>query len=233
MRNKGLIINFGLGLILVFAVASTGSGATEIHETRGPAFLREQANPKDSVDLGQLCSTEPAMRSQSRKDLLAEADHSTVSRERIIRQLLDELKATPPDWVQTHFEKWRCISEILADLDAVQSISFLIKHADYNNGVMGFSLSHFPVLRAIVQMGEEAVPYLAKFLGEEHPRQVRLNAVRSLKYIAEESELSSGAHQNARQVLQSALLQEKDARVHAAIDRALSEIEQVERRQKH
>ncbi len=173
------------------------------------------------------------MRSQSRKDLLAEADHSAVSRERIIHQLLDELKATPPDGVEAHFLKWRCISEILADLDAVQTIDLLIKHIDYNDGTMGFSLAHFPVLRAIVQMGENAVPRLAKFPGKEHPRQVRLNAVRSLKYIAEESELRPGAHQNARQFLQSALVQEKDAKVHEAIDRALSEIEQVERRQEH
>jgi hypothetical protein len=93
--------------------------------------------------------------------LLAIARRSRDSRTRVIRAVLS---------IQGD-HSWASVAKVLGDLKAVEGTEFLIRHAHVDAWVwysMGGSFeSHYPAARALVEIGDPAVPKLIEALAKE------------------------------------------------------------------
>ncbi len=113
---------------------------------------------------------------------------------------------------ETPYATWYDVADLLGELRATEAIGELVKRLDYNDGTVGLSNAHWPAVRALIKIGEPAVPELARALNEGTVL-IRGFAAGALGQI--------GGSQ-AKQALERALGTERDESVRESIRRALA-----------
>lgn len=153
-----------------------------------------------------LNSTNQEQRRLTKLQILSIAKQSAENRVRIVHELTALLSQR-----QTPHGTWYDVADLLGDLRATEAIGELVKQLDYNNGILGLSNAHWPAVRALIKIGDAAVPELAKAL-KEGTVSIRGFAALALGQI--------GGPQ-ARGALERALEIEKDQSVRASIRRSM------------
>jgi hypothetical protein len=91
--------------------------------------------------------------------------------------------------------------DLLGELKALEAIGTLVRYIDYEPGRISTSLHYKPVVRALIQMGEAAIPQLAEVL-ESGQSVLRANN-HTLRYYAGVALMYIGGSQ-AKEALQKA-----------------------------
>ena len=168
-----------------------------------------QARGKSNEDLARLISNLYSANQQDRgltkRQILTIAKESEVNRVRIIDELIALLNQR-----KTPAGTWYDVADLLGELRATEAIDELVRQLDYNNGVIGFSNSHWPAVRALIKIGDAAVPELARALNE---------GTASIKGRAA-SALGAIGGSEAKRALERALEKERDESIREAIRRA-------------
>lgn len=152
--------------------------------------------------LVKLQSKNHTERVAAKQQLLHMANSSVEVRSQVITRLVSLLEDRALlEATDDRSQVWYYSAQVLGDLKAQEAIEVLVQHLDYNNGVMGLSIGHYPALRAIVDIGKPAVPKLTQALLENPEVEIRINAVTALMLIG---------GQDAKQALKRALLVETD-----------------------
>jgi hypothetical protein len=73
-------------------------------------------------------------------------------------------------------------AEILADLKASEALDFFA-HLDYSSGMFNTTMSHMPMLTAIIRIGDSAVPKLAEVLRQNPNPSMRMYSVYCISAI--------------------------------------------------
>jgi HEAT repeat protein len=120
---------------------------------------------------------------QATTKLLELAKESPQCREEVINTVIDALNKADLKNDDSAFRLWAKGSAILAELKAVEAIDLLIAHLDLNDGFFSASMSHEPVVLAMEDMGEVAVPKLAMALKHNPDKEIRLAAALCLSTI--------------------------------------------------
>jgi HEAT repeat protein len=94
------------------------------------------------------------------------------------------------------FFLWSNGGWVLGELKAVEALDFLIDHSNLNDGEFSASMSHQPVVGAIIKMGTAAVPKLSDALKQNQNRGIRLTVALCLSSIG-----SQEAKDGLKQVL--------------------------------
>ena len=109
------------------------------------------------------------------------------------------------------YRTWYAASDMLGMLKATEAIDVLIRYLDFSDRITGLSISHRPAVKALVQIGDAAVPRLTHALfNKDSP--TRGQAAEALGHIGGGS---------ARRGLRRALRTETNAYVIDGIKRAL------------
>jgi HEAT repeat protein len=99
----------------------------------------------------------------------------------------------------------------LSELRATEAIGELVRQLNYNDGAAGLSLARWPVVRALIKIGDAAVPEFSRALNEG------TQSIRGFAALA----LGEIRGPEARRTLERALGTERDESVRASIRRAL------------
>lgn len=152
--------------------------------TSSQALLLADKQQKQSVDLEillkQLSSNDDDIRQDGKKRIIELAQQSEENRQVVIAELLkrvlmpafkDQLATASGSYV------WVSVSEIFATLKAVEAIDFLIDCLDCTavTQYASDSYRHKPAVRALLGIGQPAIPKLAETLHHPNP-QVRIYA---------------------------------------------------------
>jgi len=113
---------------------------------------------------------------------------------------------------QTPTATWYDVADLLGDLRATEAIGELARQLDYNDGIFGLSDSHWPAVRALIKIGNAAVPELSRALREGKA---------SIKWHAAMA-LGSIGGSEAKRALERALEIEPDASMRELIRRSLA-----------
>lgn len=151
-------------------------------------------------------------RNRAKKRLLATANKSAARRGIVIQLLIEIADSVDEEHPTVRFAVWRDAVDLLGRLRAYEAIDVLIRHLDHNDGTIGLSASHTPTARALVRIGEPAVPKLTEALLESSTI-VRASAAQALGDI--------GGDQ-ATEALERALKTETDDGVRRWLEIALS-----------
>jgi len=111
------------------------------------------------------------------------ANESRECREEVINALIAALNKADFQNYDSAFHLWARGSGILGHLKAVEALDLLIAHLDLNDGFFSASMYHEPVVLAMVEMGEVAVPKLALALKHNPDKEIRLAAAFCLTTI--------------------------------------------------
>ena len=161
--------------------------------------------------LDQFYSAKASNRDNAQTKLIVMAKTSSEARSQIIPSLINAINE------QRDFEIVRGAIQILGSVKAVEAVPALTQHISANNGTVGLPLSHFPAVRALIQIGEPAVSELARTLRESEAPHARELAAEALGEI--------GGDQ-AKEALTRALTTEKDQGVIKYIQMSLSILSQ-------
>ena len=112
---------------------------------------------------------------------------------------------------QTPSATWYDVADLLGELKATEAISELVRQLNYNDGSVGLSNSHWPAVRALIKIGDAAVPELARALNEG-TESIRGFAAQALGQIG---------GSEAKRALEGALKIERDESIRDAIRRSL------------
>jgi HEAT repeat protein len=153
-------------------------------------------------------------RNQARKWLLAAANESTEKRVKVINILIAIVDSADDEGQAVSFAAWHDAVDLLGRLKAYEAIDVLVRHLDHNDGTIGLSVSHTPTVRALIKIGEPAIPRLAEALFHESAL-VRECAARTLGGIGGGS---------ARELLERALLTETDEQVRNWLEIELTDV---------
>jgi hypothetical protein len=75
------------------------------------------------------------------------------------------------------FNIWRAGAGVLGDLKASEAVDFLVAHLDFSSGVYSTTMSQQPALRAVIDIGDSAIPKLADTLRRHQDWRMRMHAV--------------------------------------------------------
>jgi HEAT repeat protein len=157
-----------IGLLLVLVCAATAVGLVAVRSQKSGSVAKE---------VRKLYSGDDADRNGAKKRLLGIAGRSPEMRGEVIKALLGVL-GDP----HATYGTWSDAAGLAGDLRATEAVDLLVERLDYNDGTVGFSASHYPALKAVISIGEAAVPKLEKAL-VEGPPSIRGNAARALGAI--------------------------------------------------
>ena len=142
-----------------------------------------QLNPK-IVD-GVIKGPRGEVQTQVKQKLLILAQESPELRDKVIHALIDVLEDLSRHKKFTGYSAvWFCASDLLGELAAVEALDILVRHLDYNPGHTTLSLSMWPTVRAVIKIGEPAIPKLEEALFKaESSFTYRSNAAKALGMI--------------------------------------------------
>ena len=133
---------------------------------------------------------EPSLETQRevRDALMAIVRRSASARAKVIEGLMELFESGIAKSRPMEDPACYTAARLLGDLHADQAIDLLIRYVDYNNGMIGLSLSHFPAAFALRQIGQPAVAKLIEALHRERRSQDvdfrRTNLIRVLGEIS-------------------------------------------------
>ena len=126
-----------------------------------------------------LSSEDDRVRTAAEKELIRLGQGSSEQRKRVIQELLqsvekqDDLRNGRCLVLGAKFSYWSSVTNIIAELKAVEAIDLLIKTIHCGNGYSG-SLNEEPSLDALIKMGRMAIPKLSKALKQEPNVYIRI-----------------------------------------------------------
>jgi HEAT repeat protein len=157
-----------------------------------------------------LYSTNQEDRRLTKLQILTIAKQSEENRAKISHELTALLSQR-----QTPSATWYDVADLLGELKATQAISELVRQLNYNDGSVGLSNSHWPAVRALIKIGDAAVPELARALNEG-TEWIRGFAAQALGQIggseakrALERALGIERHEGIREAIRRGLAQAK------------------------
>lgn len=201
---------------LLFLLVGGCQGTVGVFQPNQPAQeIPAQADGGEiSGLLSQLHSKDQKTRSRAKKALINLANASFQSRRLVIQELIKILNDANSLSEAGLYSTWYDAAELLGRFKATEAIDTLVRYLDFTDGVYGLSVANRPAVKALVQMGEPAVPRLIDALSEGKP-SIRMNAAESLGLIKTNE---------AKSALARALVTETDTTVLAEIKRALYSI---------
>lgn len=190
-----------LFLIVLCACSCGHPAVVDKHGYEGTSWNNTNGVP---LLMQKLYSDDTSEREKTKQELLALAKTSSEARERVVHSLI-EVVATPNPTGQgsmsvVPFEVWKDACELLGELKAIEAVGVLVEHSDRTNPIAGLSISRVPAVKALITIGDAAVPDLSKALFAGRPA-VRGKAATALGEI--------GGHE-AKEALQRASITEKD-----------------------
>lgn len=212
----------GTLLLLVITCCKLGSADYLCIGKIGPMGISQSEADDISRLIKQLHSRSQEERNETKKSLLVAAMRSPAARREVIGGLIGVLNsARRVVEGEVSFDTWAVAAQLTGELGAEEAIDALIEYLDFSDGTYGLSLSHWPATRAVIEMGNAAIPKLVRAL-EEGKASVRAKAALALGEIGGD---------RSEQALEGALLTEKDEEVIFNIETSLSTISKRRRRQ--
>lgn len=196
-HRAGLVVSLALST-LVLGLTSVNLGGLTRYQVKEP-----QNPPLDKL-LQDLRFGNESERSAAKVILVEQSNNSVTSRATLIKALLPSIKG-PNRSVEFMrnpglYKQWRPVVELLGTIRAVEAIDDLIECLDCNHGVFSLSPDVFPATRAIIQIGDQAIPALSRAIEDKTPLERYLAAV-ALAQIGGEK---------ARAIVEKAARREKD-----------------------
>jgi hypothetical protein len=116
---------------------------------------------------------------RAKQRLLEISGKSYQCRGEIIRALVKAMDQPNVDFRSDPriFHVWRYGGEILGDLKAVEALDLLISHLSRTGWTFSTSMKHQPALKAVIKIGEPAIPKLDEVLRQHSDVQMRHSAV--------------------------------------------------------
>lgn len=180
MSNRISIIL--LGSLLLLTAAWLFWLRHEQSEPKASSLLSTCQSNNTSSYIKKLSDDTPEG-AQAVMKLIDEAKESRECRDAIVNELMRVLNDADLQNDRSAFVLWARGSGILGELKAVEALDLLIDHLDLNDGLFSASMVHQPVVPAVENMGEVAVPKLG-FALKHHPnKQIRLAAALCLADI--------------------------------------------------
>jgi hypothetical protein len=179
------------------------------------AQVKEKNGPQLDQVVRDLRSDKESERANAKKALLTLANKSAANRESVIKELVRIIKSPrrSEEFVKdpTLYLEWREVTDLLGSIRAVEAIDDLVECLDCNNGVFGLSPDLFPATRAVIRIGQEAIPRLSQVF-EHRPPLTRYLAAIALSQIGGDM---------AKIALEKAMRIEKDKDVASTIKNLL------------
>jgi hypothetical protein len=120
------------------------------------------------------------------KEIVEYANRSSDCREHTIADVLRTLRNTNPNSDGENFKLWVHASGVLLELKAVEAMDLWIEHLNLRGSVVTSEASGTPIIFAVKQMGDLAIPKLTYALRYNPDRQVRIDCAFCLSGIASE-----------------------------------------------
>ena len=147
------------------------------------SVLTGPCHSNNTLDYIQKLSDDTPEGAQAMIKLIDEANGSRECRDAVVNSLMRALNDADLQNGHSAFVLWARGSGILGELKAVEALDLLIDHLDLSDGLFSASMVHQPVIPAVQEMGEVAVPKLG-FALKHHPRRdIRLAAALCLADI--------------------------------------------------
>lgn len=191
------IFHVSLTLILItFSVLSCNRVGT-LHRNPSLTAAEFPSSAKDvpqestelQVSLRNLRSTDRNERENAKSAIINLSNRSVDSRRHVIQELLRLVRA--PNGVAEfaksyeRFLEWSEVTDTLATLKSTEAIGPLVECLDCTNGGSGLSPDRFPATKAIIKIGDAAIPSLAVAL-RQRSGGTRLMAAQALYAIGGE-----------------------------------------------
>lgn len=112
------------------------------------------------------------------------ASSSSGCRRQVVTTLIAALENADRDLLlaRSSFFLWHYGSKLLADLKAVEALDLFIRNFDLHDGTP-FPFNHHPSIRAVIDIGEEAIPALRNVLTKSSSDETKRYAVFCLAQI--------------------------------------------------
>jgi hypothetical protein len=185
--------------ILVLRLTSANVGRVTRYQEKEP-----QSPSLDRL-LQDLRFGNKSERSAAKVILVEQSNKSVTARATLIKALLPSIKGPNrsvefmrnPDL----YKQWRPVVELLGTIRAVEAIDDLIECLDCNTGLFSLSPDTFPATRAIIRIGDQAIPALSRTIEEDRIKLKIYLAAVALSQIGGEKALA---------ILERAARREKD-----------------------
>lgn len=147
------------------------------------------------------------------KSAIVTLAHSSESARRCVVEAFLKVLATGSTSKRDFFTSperyrlWEASANILGEVKAAEAIEDLVNCLDCNNGRFGLTSGVFPASKALINIGERAVPHLAEPLQRGEPMT---------KYVAALTLREIGGRE-AKATLEEGLRKEKDEKIAATI----------------
>jgi hypothetical protein len=166
---------------------------------------KEPQNPSLDRLLQDLRFGNESERSAAKVILVEQSNKSVTARATLIKALLPSIKGPNrsvefmrnPDL----YKQWGPVVELLGTIRAVEAIDDLIECLDCNTGLFSLSPDTFPATRAIIRIGDQAIPALSRAIEEDRIKLKIYLAAVALSQIGGEKALA---------ILERAARREKD-----------------------
>lgn len=147
----------------------------------------QEADERIESLVSALSSQEDRVRSDSERQLLDIARTSPEKRKLVINELLKSVEAKEEldgshSILKTTFSFWSSVTNIFAELKAVESLDVMIRCLHCSNGLTG-NMGEPPAAYALYRMGELAVPKLSEVLLHHPNGYVRIQSALCLGRI--------------------------------------------------
>jgi hypothetical protein len=192
-------------LVISLALSTLGLGLTLMNRGGLTQYQeKEPQNPPLDKLIQDLRFGNESERSAAKVILVEQSSKSVTARATLINALLPSIKGPNrsvefmrnPDL----YKQWRPVVELLGTIRAVEAIDYLIECLDCNTGLFSLSPDTFPATRAIIRIGDQAIPALSRAIEDRTPLERYLAAVA----------LTEIGGEKARAIVEKAARREKD-----------------------
>jgi HEAT repeat protein len=210
MKPQSLLLAF---IIVCLQLAVFGSvGSRLVHGNSWQLNVIETDTDIEQI-MNKIYSSSIDDRAMAKNRIIMAAKQSAENRNIIVRRLIRLLEENAaPENSNPNTGAWYASAAALGELKATEAIEVLAQNLDYNNGVHGLSLAHYPAIKALIDIGNPAVPRLTQVLFEHEDPMMRECAARTLAHIG---------GKEVREILEQALNTEREAGVCAYIQKQL------------
>lgn len=225
---------FSLCFLAFLTAASCSNSATpvtSVPQVKSPSAQINGCLSEDEVAMKLLAmaKSDYEKANEIKESLLNESQKSSVCRQSLIESVVRRMdrplssnadKADQAD----RFGIWRAGADVLGYLKATEAVDFLVDHLDFTSGVFSMAMSHQPALRAVMEIGESAIPKLSDTLRHHPDWKMRMDAVYCISGIGGPA---------AVRALKEALPSESDVCVKPFIEVSIKSLDNAQQKWKH
>lgn len=183
----------------------------------GPSPQNPDDQRSPEVLVTSLSSSDDAVRTAAKDELLKIAQSSSAGRDTVIKELISAVRRTPElDGSRAELSGptltfWRSFTSLMSKLKATEAIDAMVTCIHCSNGFSGH-MGEPPAIWALVQIGDPAVPKLSDALLHDSNGYKRIQVIICLDQIG---------GPKSKAALKKALAAEKDKSMRSYIRRAL------------